>query len=117
MLYWTAPSEEMSPPLAGRTARGVALTGGEPRTLTDWMSPNGRLCLLGQRLVYCDQTYAWRIPSRLGEARPGAKLKLDPGCLTNYGGAIYSRSVGEKGSRLIRVPLTPTARLRGLFGP
>jgi hypothetical protein len=117
MLYWTAPSEELSPALAGRTVRCVPLAGGEPRTLTDWMATDGRLCLLGQRPVYCDNTYAWRIPSRLGEARPGTKLKLDPNCLAHYGGAITSRATGEKGSRLVRYPLTLNARLRGLFGP
>ena len=117
MLYWTAPSEELSPALSGRTVRCVPLAGGTPRTLTDWMSADGRVCLAGQRPVYCDRTTIWRIPSRLGEAVPGPKRSLDPNCLTDYGGAIYTRTTAAKDSRFVRYPLTLMARLRGLFGP
>ncbi len=117
VLYWTAPSEELAPALAGRSVRCLALAGGEPRTLTDWMGPDGVLLLVGQRPYYCDRTYLWRIPRRLGEARPVSEPKLDPECLTNYGGAIYARTTRGDSSRLVRVPVTWGARLRGLLGP
>ncbi|MCE5237392.1 hypothetical protein LLH23_02755 [bacterium] len=117
MLYWTAPSEEMNPPMGGRVVRCVPPAGGEPRTLTDWMRTDGRLILLRGRPLYCDTDTVWRIPSRLGEARPIAKVKVVPDCLADYGGALYSRMGEGKDSRLVRAPLTLAARLRGLFGP
>ena len=116
-LYWTAPSEEMSPALSGRTVRCVPLSGGDPRTLTDWLTPDGSLLLVGQRPYYCDQTYLWRIPARLGEARPVAQPKLDPNCLATYGDTVYGRVKSSDGSHLGRLPLTVGARLRGLIGP
>jgi len=116
-LYWTAPSEEMSPPLAGRTVRAMGLNGKATRTLTDWMSPDCRLVLAGRGLYCCDHSHVWRIPARLGEARPVAKPNLDPARLADYRGAVYGMTTGEKGNRLARVPLTWGARWRGLFGP
>lgn len=115
-LYWTAPSEEISPPGAGRSVRCLPLAGGEARTLTDWLSPRGALGMIGGRVVYCDQTTVWRIPSRLGEAQPVAKFAQNPDCLTIYNGAVYTPTTTPEGGRLMRRPLTLGARLRGLMG-
>lgn len=116
-LYWTAPSAEMSPPGFGRTVRAMALPGGEARTLTDWMSTDGILGLAGGRPIYCDRTTIWRLPSRLAEATPMAKLKLNPDAATTHQGAVYGPVTDGDKMTLTRRPLTFAARLRGLFGP
>jgi hypothetical protein len=71
-LYWTALSDEASPPDLFHTVRRLTASGGV-ETLTDWLTGTGELWATPEGVEYASDR-RWRIPSSFGAAVAGPKV-------------------------------------------
>lgn len=112
-LVWTAYSEEMSTPGAGRCARMLSLSGGEVGTVTDWLPSSGTLVAVGRTVWYGGAGYLWRIPRVLDEPVPVARTgAVGPGQAAVYACNTYSQEQLEEKSVVMRRPISLWGRVR-----
>jgi hypothetical protein len=64
-LCWIAPSEEATPASGMRCVRRLG-SDGTPTTVSDWLPANGRLVVLGGKLMFAGDGL-YEIPNKLGE--------------------------------------------------
>lgn len=112
-LVWTAYSEEMSTPGSGRCARMLPLSGGEARTVTDWLPSSGALVSVGRTVWYGGAGYLWRIPNKLGVPIPVSRTGASgPGQAAVYACNTYSQEQLEDKAVVMRRPISLWGRVR-----
>jgi len=106
-LYWTAYSQEMERPSAGRVVQRMDLGSSSVDTITDWLSGGGALVCCRGTAYYVGGGRLWRVPPRLDPPVPMARLTVGATPVAAvYRDNLYCAASRGGKMQLWRIPLS-----------